>query len=235
MGMTDDLNAEVNKIIKEQWATTDGRVVPETENIELGNRGVNLDATCLYADLAESTNLVNAYKATFAADVYKCYLNCACRIIRSQEGVITAFDGDRVMAVFIGDAKNTAAVRAALAINHAVTEIINPALKAYYKENLKDFQVRHSVGIDTSKVMAARTGIRGANDLVWVGRSANYAAKLCNLREGNYATWITGDVYDKMADKVKMTTDGTKNMWEERSWTAQNGLRVFRSSYYWGL
>ncbi|MBY0112122.1 MAG: adenylate/guanylate cyclase domain-containing protein [Phycisphaerales bacterium] len=235
MGMTDDLNAEVNKIIKEQWTTTDGRVVPETENIELGNRGVNLDATCLYADLAESTNLVNAYKATFAADVYKCYLNCACRIIRSQEGVITAFDGDRVMAVFIGDTKNTAAVRAALAINHAVTEIINPALKAYYKENLKDFQVRHSVGIDTSKVMAARTGIRGANDLVWVGRSANYAAKLCNLREGNYATWITGDVYDKMADKVKMTTDGTKNMWEERSWTAQNGLRVFRSSYYWGL
>ncbi|MCW5766439.1 MAG: adenylate/guanylate cyclase domain-containing protein [Phycisphaeraceae bacterium] len=235
MGMTDDLNAEVNKIIKEQWTTTDGRVVPETENIELGNRGVNLDATCLYADLAESTNLVNAYKATFAADVYKCYLNCACRIIRSQEGVITAFDGDRVMAVFIGDTKNTVAVRAALAINHAVTEIINPALKAYYKENLKDFQVRHSVGIDTSKVMAARTGIRGANDLVWVGRSANYAAKLCNLREGNYATWITGDVYDKMADKVKMTTDGTKNMWEERSWTAQNGLRVFRSSYYWGL
>ena len=235
MGMTDDLNAEVNKIIKEQWTTTDGRVVPETENIELGNKGVNLDATCLYADLAESTNLVNAYRATFAADVYKCYLNCACRIIRSQEGVITAFDGDRVMAVFIGDTRNTAAVRAALAINHAVTEIINPALKAFYKENLKDFQVRHSVGIDTSKVMAARTGIRGANDLVWVGRSANYAAKLCNLREGNYATWITGDVYDKMADRVKMTTDGTKNMWEERSWTAQGGLRVFRSSYYWGL
>lgn len=225
MGMTDDLNAEVNKIIKEQWTTTDGRVVPETENIELGNKGVNLDATCLYADLAESTNLVNAYIAPFAAGVYKCYLNCACRIIRSQEGVITAFDGDRVMAVFIGDSKYTAAVRAALAINHAVSEIINPALKAFYKENLKDFQVRHSVGIDTSKVMAARTGIRGANDLVWVGRSANYAAKLCSLREGNYATWITGDVYDKMADKVKMTTDGTKNMWEERTWAAQGGLR----------
>lgn len=235
MGMTDDLNAEVNKIIKEQWTTTDGRVVPETENIELGNKGVNLDATCLYADLAESTNLVKDYEATFAADVYKCYLNCACRIIRSQKGVITAFDGDRVMAVFIGDTRNTAAVRAALAINHAVTEIINPALKAFYNAKLKDFQVRHSVGIDTGKVMAARTGIRGANDLVWVGRSANYAAKLCNLREGNYATWITGDVYDKIADRVKMTTDGTKNMWEERSWTAQGGLRVFRSSYYWGL
>lgn len=235
MGMTDDLNAEVNKIIKEQWTTTDGRVVPETENIELGNKGVNLDATCLYADLAESTNLVNAYRATFAADVYKCYLNCACRIIRRQKGSITAFDGDRVMAVFIGESKDTYAVRAALAINHAVNQIINPALKNHYKDKLQDFQVRHSVGIDTSKVMAARTGIRGANDLVWVGRSANYAAKLCALRDGNYATWITGDVYDMMANTVKMTTDGTKNMWEQMKWTAQGGLRIFRSSYHWGL
>jgi len=235
MGMTDDLNAEVNKIIKEQWTTTDGRVVPETENIELANKGVNLDATCLYADLAESTNLVNTYLPAFAANIYKCYLNCACRIIRQQGGSITAFDGDRVMAVFIGESKDTSAVRAALAINHAVTTIINPALKAHYKENLKDFQVRHSVGIDTSKVMAARTGIRGANDLVWVGRSANYAAKLCSLREGSYATWITGDVYDKMANAVKITTDGTKNMWEERLWTQQSGLRIFRSSYTWGL
>lgn len=235
MGMTDDLNAEVNKIIKEQWTTTDGRVVPETENIELGNKGVILDATCLYADLAESTNLVNAYRATFAADVYKCYLNCACRIIRHQGGSITAFDGDRVMAVFIGDLKNTAAVRAAMAIDHAVDKIINPALKGYYGDKLKDFEVRHSVGIDTSKVMAARTGIRGANDLVWVGRAANYAAKLCVLREGIYATWITGDVYDKMADTVKMTTDGTKNMWEERTWTAQADLRIFCSSYQRGL
>ena len=139
------------------------------------------------------------------------------------------------MAVFIGESKDTCAVRAALAINHAVAHIINPALKSHYSENLKDFQVRHSVGIDTSKVMAARTGVRGANDLVWVGRSANYAAKLCALRDGNYATWITGDVYDKMAGTVKMTTDGTKNMWEGRVWTAQSGLRIFRSSYSWAL
>jgi class 3 adenylate cyclase len=235
MGMTDDLNAEVNKIIKEQWTTTDGRVVPETENIELGNKGTNLDATCLYADLAESTNLVNTLSPQIAAEVYKCYLNCACRIIRSQGGVITAFDGDRVMAVFVGETKNTPAVRAALAINHAVVKVINPALKDYYKEKIGTYEVRHSVGVDTSKVMVARTGIRGANDLVWVGRAANYAAKLCTLRDGIYATWITGSVYDAMHASVKNTSDGTKTMWEERAWTAQGGLRIFRSSYHWGL
>ena len=62
MGMTDDLNAEVNKIIKETWSVSGGRVVPETEDLELGNKGVKLNATCLYADLAKSTKLVNAYR-----------------------------------------------------------------------------------------------------------------------------------------------------------------------------
>ena len=33
------------------------------------------------------------------------------------------------------------------------------------------------LGIDTSKLFVARTGIRKSNDLVWVGRAANYAAK----------------------------------------------------------
>jgi uncharacterized protein (TIGR03067 family) len=36
----------------------------------------------------------------------------------------TCFDGDRVMAVYIGDRKSTTTVRSALAINHAVLKII---------------------------------------------------------------------------------------------------------------
>lgn len=233
MGLTDDLKSEVNKIIKERWSVTDGRVVPETKDIELGNNGVRLDATCLYADLAESTELVNTTSAEFAAEVYKCYLNCACRIIRDRGGVITAFDGDRVMAVFIGDPKNTPAVRAALAINHAVKKIINPAISDYYTDRGGDYRLKHGVGIDTSQVMAARTGIRGSNDLVWVGRAANYAAKLCALRDSNYATYITGDVYDSMHKSVKYS-DAT-NMWEERSWTAQGEYRIYRSNWFWDL
>jgi len=86
----------------------------------------------LYADLAESTNLVDAHKAWFAAEVYKSYLHCASKIIRDEGGIITAFDGDRVMAVFIGDLKNTSAARSALKINHAVVNIINPAIKAKF-------------------------------------------------------------------------------------------------------
>ncbi len=79
--------------------------VPETEDIKLGNEGVRLDGTVLYADLQDSTGLVDAYKTEFAAEVYKSYLLTACKIIRDEGGVITAFDGDRVMALYIGKKK----------------------------------------------------------------------------------------------------------------------------------
>ena len=49
---------------------------------------------------------------------------------------------------------------------------------------------KQSVGIDTSELFVARTGIRRANDLVWVGRAANHAAKL-SARSGSVSQ-ITG-------------------------------------------
>nr|BDT33784.1 adenylate/guanylate cyclase domain-containing protein [Myxococcus sp. MH1] len=228
MALKDDLKSEVVAIFKTDWKKRAGQQVPEPENIALGNDAVELDATVLYADLAESTGLVNDYKAPFAAEIYKTYLVCASRIIKAEGGAITAFDGDRVMGIFIGDSKNTSAVRSALKINYAVTQIINPSLKAQYPTS--EYEVRQSVGVDTSTLFAARTGIRGSNDLVWVGRAANYAAKLCSLREGVYTSWITSSVYDVMANEVK-TTNGT-SMWEKRHWTARK-IDVYRSSWHW--
>ena len=95
------------------------------------------------------------------------------------------------MAVFIGDSKNTSAVRCGLKIKSAVEEIINPAIKAQYSN---DFQLKQVVGIDTSKLLVARTGVRGANDLVWVGPAANYAAKLSSISEQPYSTFISAAV-----------------------------------------
>ncbi|RKH01750.1 adenylate/guanylate cyclase domain-containing protein [Corallococcus sp. CA053C] len=228
MPLSDDLHSEVTSIFKTSWERREGRLVPEPESVTLGNDAVELDATVLYADLAESTQLVDTKKALFAAEIYKSYLICASRVIKSEGGTITAFDGDRVMGVFIGDNKNSSAARSALKINYAVRKIINPALKAQYPSD--DYEVRQAVGVDTSKLLVARTGIRGSNDLVWVGRAANYAAKLCSLRDGVFASWITESVFSALHDTVKHTNG--QAMWEQRTWTSRN-MTVYRSSWTW--
>lgn len=99
MALKDDLQAAVKTIFHdERWTVRDGNVVPEPKNLGLGNDGVNLDGTVLYADISGSTQLVDSEKPHFATEVYKAYLACAARIIKNEEGVITAYDGDRVMA-----------------------------------------------------------------------------------------------------------------------------------------
>ena len=50
--------------------------------------------------------MVDRHEESFSAEIYKTYLYAAARIIRSQGGVVVAYDGDEVMAVFIGGSKN---------------------------------------------------------------------------------------------------------------------------------
>lgn len=226
MALAEDLTAEVAQIFKETWTTRDGTVVPEDDDLKLSNNAVELDAVVLYADINGSTALVDTKEAAFAAEIYKSFLLCAAKIIREEGGTITAYDGDRIMAVFIGDVKNTSAVRAGMKINHARVHIINPAIKVQYPSST--YQLSHTVGIDRSKLFVARTGVRGANDLVWVGRAANHAAKLTTL-SADFPTWITKEVYDAMKDDVK--TSNGKDMWESRVWTAMNNRSIYRSSW----
>ena len=227
MGLADDVRKEVKDIMSTTFTERAGTKVPEAEDVKLGNDAVTLDGTVLYADLAESTAMVNNYKNWFAAKVYKAFLLSACRMIHNCDGTITAFDGDRVMAVFIGDGKNSAAAKAALQINWA-RGMVNEEIKAKYPKT--DFVMKQVVGVDTSPLFIARTGIRGSNDLVWVGRSANYAAKLSNLDNG-YRSLITSDVYSLLNDKSKYGKD-EKNMWTELTW-AEYGLTIYGSTWYW--
>jgi class 3 adenylate cyclase len=229
MGLKDDLEKEVAEIFKAAWSERDGTVVPTDDSVKLGNDAVKLSATVLYADLADSTKLVDGHTKQFSAEIYKTFLHCAAKIIRSEDGAITAYDGDRVMAVFIGDRKNSRAAKTALSINWAMHNIVVSAKSKQYPD--KGFVPKHVVGIDTSDLYVARTGVRGANDFVWVGRAANYAAKLAALPE-SHVSYITKEVFDALASDAKTSSDG-RAMWEAVKWNTFDNRTIYRSSWSW--
>jgi class 3 adenylate cyclase len=117
-----------------------------------------------------------------------------------------------------------------LKINYAVQNIINPALKAQYSS--KSYEVKQTVGIDTSELRAARTGVRGGNDIVWVGRAANYAAKLTEITSDK-RTWITKEVFDKLADEAKFSSNGRKPMWGSFNWNTFDNRTIYGSTWTW--
>lgn len=229
MSLGENFVKEVEKTFNQKWDTLQSRKVPEPGDLRLSNGARQLNGTVLYADLDASTNLVDSYKPGFAAKIYKAYLNCAAKVIQSEDGEITAYDGDRIMAVYTGDEKDTHAARSALKINYTVTEIINPILKKCHPKT--KYRVKQVVGIDTSELFVASIGIRGSNDLVWVGRSANYAAKLCSLSP-EYPSRITETVYNLLHESVKYSNDG-KSVWEIDGWENINGVRIYRSTWQW--
>jgi class 3 adenylate cyclase len=230
MAIADDLKTEVARIFRDNWDVRDGRVVPAASDVTLSNDAIKFDrATVLYADLDGSTAMVQGYKWYFAAEIYRTYLFCAAKLIRDMGGSVTAYDGDRVMGIFIGNYQSSNAVKCGLKINHAVQMIINPAIKQHYGNT--EFQMKQVVGIDTSPIHVARTGVRGDNDLVWVGRAANYAAKLTDL--SGRQTWITKDVFEKMNDEVKFHGQAKTPMWEKWRWDKMNNYEIYSSIWRW--
>jgi class 3 adenylate cyclase len=226
MALIDDLKKEVWDIYVESWDVQRAQVVPGPDDLRLTNHAKEFDGvTVLYADLDGSTSMVDNYGWQLCAEVYKAYLRCAARIVNDEGGTITAYDGDRIMAVFIGTAKNTSAVRAALKLNYVVREVLNPLFARLYKHLA--FPIRHSVGIDTSEMRAARIGVRGSNDLVWVGRAANHAAKMAAI--DGQPIWIAGEVYGNMHESVKFDKNGV-DVWEAYTWNPMNKRLIYGTS-----
>ncbi|GEK80147.1 adenylate/guanylate cyclase domain-containing protein [Agrococcus baldri] len=231
MSLADDLRDYAKKTHDTAWSRREGQKVPSTDGVSLGNEAVDLDAVVLYADLKDSTGLVKGYKDWFSSEVYKNYLYTVSRVIRAHDGAVTAFDGDRVMGVFIGGSKNSNAAKVALKINWAVREILQPAMDARYPKNT--YKLQQKVGIASSSTMVSRTGIRGSNDLVWVGNAANIAAKLAALHS-EYPTYITAAVYNSLSAKVKFGGDPKRDMWTDLGDKDGYG-KIYGSKFWWTI
>ncbi len=231
MAIADDIVSDIDGVLSDTWDIRDGQVVPETQDVALSGGGVKLEATMLYADLADSTELA-MWDRRVAARICKAFLAGASRLIRHKGGQIRSFDGDRVMGVFVGKAKNTEAATCALHINWMFKEVLKPKFEAKYAK-LADgtYKLAHATGVDQSDVLVVRGGIRNNNDLIWIGRAPNVAAKLSSLREEPYFSFITPEVFNPMNSSAKTSKSG-KDMWERRTWTGPVDI-VYRSNWHW--
>ncbi|MCC5888896.1 MAG: adenylate/guanylate cyclase domain-containing protein [Gammaproteobacteria bacterium] len=235
MALSDQLKNDVQSTINQQWNIRRGQKVPSTSDVALTGGAVELDATFLYADLASSSKMAKELDRRVAAKILKSFLAASARLVRHNGGNIVSFDGDRILGVFYGNHKNTSAAKCALQIKYAVEEIIKPRFETKY-QGVRDasFSIAHGVGIDTGTVLAVRAGARGNNDLIWIGRAPNLAAKLSDLRDAPYSSFITASVYNVMHESSKYSGRTKKRMWERLDWEflGQN-IHIYRSSWQW--
>jgi len=221
----DILNSYIN--VRQSYTT-----VPDVADIKLEkNEGVLVDATYVYCDMDGSTKLAQSIKKPVVAKILRSYLNGATSILARYGGAIRGFDGDRVLAVFIGDDKETKAVRAALAVNWLVHGYLREKINETWTDIAQHWNLNHGVGVDSGEALITRTGIRGDNDLISCGSAPNTAAKLTETGTGIY---ITKEVYEPMSNDVAFS-DGGQPMWSGPMFkTIGNRVfTVYSSFWHW--
>ncbi|MCP4383428.1 MAG: adenylate/guanylate cyclase domain-containing protein [Hyphomicrobiales bacterium] len=213
--VSDSIETNVQLVLNTSWDTRNGQVVPATEDVKLAGGAVNVTATYLYADLAGSSLAAHKLKKEVTGKLIRSYLDAASRVIKHYGGAIRSFDGDRVMGIFMGDSKNSSAMKAGLGINWAVSEVLDKKFAAKWSDLNDHWNLGHGVGIATGEAMLVRGGVRASNDLIAIGRAPNVAAKLSDLR-GSPNVYCTEETHDHSHDSARIASDG-RSMWSQYS------------------
>ena len=94
------------------------------------------------------------------------------------------------MGIYVGERMSTRAALTALNIDWTMDNIVKPALADYFTAYAKSgYELRYATGIDRSAILAVLAGQRKDNDLIWIGRAPNLAARLSELQSWPNASW----------------------------------------------
>ncbi|WP_113221669.1 adenylate/guanylate cyclase domain-containing protein (plasmid) [Agrobacterium sp. rho-13.3] len=230
MSWKEDLETWVDGHLDTAFEVRDGTVVPSTDSVT-NKQAVKLDAAFLYADLAGSSDLARHCPWDTTAKIIRAFLDVSSRLIRAYKGEIRSFDGDRVMGVFVGDTPRRNATKCAREIFYTVENILAPkATKKFKSISDNNIKLKCGIGVDHGTSRAVRAGIRNSNDLIWIGRPPNMAAKLSDIREYPYSVMIHKDVYSVLEDADKYVNG--VDIWESRTYTLSGVVHsIYRTKF----
>lgn len=213
MGLADKIESQINSFMVGDWTIRNGQKIPDTLDLGLtASEGVEIPATFLYADLAESSNFGQNLANQDAAKIIKSFLYACSAIIKDHGGEVKSFDGDRVMGVFFGPLKEERAVRAAFNIHWEVVNVISDKASRWIEWPSGVQTVRHATGIATGTALMIRGGVRADNDLAAIGSAPNVADKLSEIRGLQERTFIDQSTWNLAFGDTWHAPDGT-DLW----------------------
>ncbi len=239
MSLKDDLDEMVSNYLGGDYETYEPRGVPEPQDIAQGNRAAKLEATTLFIDVRQSSDITNAFRRQTAAKMMKSYFDGSVRIIKKNGGEVRSFNGDGMLAIFVGDSRSNNAVKGAMQVKWFVNHVLQPKFRRYFENNQSaDGQALESsigCGLDEGQIFAVKVGIRGTNDVAWVGRCTNTSAKLAGETSSPREIAITRAVYKRLYDSRKYSVSKEQGnfMWSKEQMRNVGGvMRAVRTTGY---
>jgi class 3 adenylate cyclase len=165
--------------------STQGRVIPEEDQLAIGEGKHFNELAVLFLDICGFSNLLNwtTEEQKTVLKTLNLFMGEMLSIVRDFGGVFEKNTGDGLMAYFGEGAKSpaeavTPAVEAAVMMHY-----INDSWISVIMDKLGRSPIKFRVGIDAGPITIARVAIHGGSHggIVAVGTTANLACKLMKL------------------------------------------------------
>jgi len=236
MSLKEEIIQKVKDYMTSQYEVTDANVVPDKQSISFGAKAKKMKhAIVLYADLRDSRGILSDNSHILACRAHKAFLYAASKCIRNESGELRSFNGDSVLAFFMGEDAAKRAVRSAMKIKCAVITIINPILEEKEKKKLN-----FGIGIGQGEIMVVKSGVHGEEiyqDLIWIGWPTYHAFEYGNMAKSPRNIWISKNIWNAIKDDNSMIYSNGENMWvySDDHEFSFGKVRVYKTSYYWNL
>lgn len=181
----DKVTSEVEDIFNTELVFPHTTTVPNVDDTDLTyangetKKGKEITTCVLFVDIRNSVALNQETYTKTMGRIYTSFTKSVLRAAAHCDGYVRNIIGDRVMVVFPEDNCFQNAVDCAITINHIAQYVINPQVKNH------DFKC--GIGIDYGKMRCIKVGVEkhgtentDNKNLVWIGRPANMASRLCD-------------------------------------------------------
>ena len=153
-----------------------GRFVPQAiVNAMLAGRGalapIEREATVLFADIAGFTEMTERAGPVRTVEILNAYFDEVTRIIGANNGIVTQFQGDAVLATFNVPVEDAGHARNAVKAAREVLDCVSG-------REFAGERIRVRIGINTGLLVAGNVGGGGRQSYTVHGDTVNLAARL---------------------------------------------------------
>ena len=176
------------------------KTFPSTDKLTFKN-GFYVNATALFVDIRDSSNLSDKHKRPALAKIYRSFISEVIAILNGNDKCkFINIDGDCVSGVYETPKKVDldSVFQDAYTISSMV-DILNCKLK---KKNIQEIEI--GIGLDYGRLLLIKAGFSGSglNEVAWMGDALNTASKLCSkANKDTYYEILTSHIVLKTTEK----------------------------------
>ena len=165
------------------------------------------EVVCVYFDLSSSTKILKDYGDKISVKIFDSYIQSATRIFKNFECSYLDIQGDGGFALFSGDRYIQRAMVSAITLKTLLSRSYAGNLNDLVKKMKSKINLCSKIGAHIGKILAKKSGIRGENEILWLGGLVSVASKICGLKREN-AELFKGDLGEKIkSDILKISED----------------------------